>query len=372
MGSIYRREQNLLSQERGFASLVVGLILIIVISLVTVGFATLIRREQKNALDKQLSTQAFYAAESGVNDAIKAIQSGQANLGDGKKCNSLPATGVLSQASSVINSTYGVSYPCVLVNLTPSKLNHQKVGNSSVEDSNSNSWTVLASTAGATPITTLSIQWNSSDGHNTFPASIPSPAFTKKANWHDGAVPPNPYPAVLKFSITHLDGGGSLTHTSLVNNTFTAFLYPSQPLESPTPTATSANQGRVMNGHCSTTTFLCLTKMNLAGFGSGPYLVHIVSIYDQSDITITALDSFANPISFVNTQAVIDSTGKAQDVLRRIQVSYPLQSNVPLPEALEAQDICKRIQTSASGSDFSDINGNMPPADPNDPCNLEN
>ena len=55
--------------EEGFASIVIALILIIVLSLLTIGFAQLARREQQTALSKQLANQAQYAAESGINDA---------------------------------------------------------------------------------------------------------------------------------------------------------------------------------------------------------------------------------------------------------------------------------------------------------------
>ena len=61
--------------QRGFAAIVVALVLILVLSLLTIGFAELMRHEQRSALDKQLSSQAYYAAESGVNDAVSAAAS---------------------------------------------------------------------------------------------------------------------------------------------------------------------------------------------------------------------------------------------------------------------------------------------------------
>ena len=50
------------------------MILMIVVGLIVLGFAQISRRNQRQALDRQLSTQAFYAAETGVNDAANLIK----------------------------------------------------------------------------------------------------------------------------------------------------------------------------------------------------------------------------------------------------------------------------------------------------------
>ena len=60
--------------QKGMAAILITLIMMIVISLIVLGFAQITRHDQQQALDKQLSTEAFYAAESGINDAINAIQ----------------------------------------------------------------------------------------------------------------------------------------------------------------------------------------------------------------------------------------------------------------------------------------------------------
>src|SRR4051812_31465613 len=55
--------------EDGLVALLVVGILIILLSLVTVAFTKLMGREARQSLDRVLSTQAYYAAESGINDA---------------------------------------------------------------------------------------------------------------------------------------------------------------------------------------------------------------------------------------------------------------------------------------------------------------
>jgi len=350
------RRNRLQNNEHGFASLVIALTLIIILSLVTVGFAQLMRREQTNALNKQLSTQAFYAAESGVNDAIKAIQNGN-GTGDGVHCSSLPPTGALTPTSGQNLDTasgHDVSYTCVLVNKNPDKLFHQNVGNTDKEDSNNNSWNIVGDTSGVA-LKKLTVTWTSSNGRTS--AQLPG-SVGKFFPRGSGAGTWDKSPAVLRFSVTPLNGGGSVDRTSLINQTYTAYFYPVLGSGgSPAYTTVVASQGQVFGGQCtaigSTTKSKCSIDLDMSAAATGPYLFHVVSIYDQSDITIQGYDSTNTLVKFANTQAIIDATGKAQDVLRRIQVTYPLQNHFALPsDALEATDICKRMQTNATSTTF--------------------
>ena len=68
-GTMTAMPKRLKQSESGIVSLMMTLVIMLVISLIVIGIAQLSRREQRQALDNQLSTQAFYAAESGVNDA---------------------------------------------------------------------------------------------------------------------------------------------------------------------------------------------------------------------------------------------------------------------------------------------------------------
>jgi hypothetical protein len=58
-------KKNNLNQS-GASAIMFAMVFIIVISLLTLGFATLARRDQRAALDKTLSNEAQYAAEAGV------------------------------------------------------------------------------------------------------------------------------------------------------------------------------------------------------------------------------------------------------------------------------------------------------------------
>lgn len=62
-----KQKKQIQSEQSGMTAIMLAMFLAIVISLLAVGFATLVRKDQAETLDKTLSYQAQYAAESGVN-----------------------------------------------------------------------------------------------------------------------------------------------------------------------------------------------------------------------------------------------------------------------------------------------------------------
>src|SRR3569623_1752522 len=106
--------------QEGFASLIVGIIIVLVLSLLTVGFAILVRDEQRQTLDKQLSTQAFYAAESGVNDAINYINANMSTYNGTTTCTGAP----FFAANHTIDAVTVSSYTCLLVNMPPPNIRY--------------------------------------------------------------------------------------------------------------------------------------------------------------------------------------------------------------------------------------------------------
>jgi Tfp pilus assembly protein PilX len=312
--------------EQGFASIAIALILIVVLSLLTIGFAQLARREQQSALNKQLANQAYYAAESGVNDAYKAIKSGTLtqtiidNNGGTNSCldlSSLPGTG---QAD--ISNKNGVSYSCVLVNLTPTAL---------VKDiAADGDWSTYFSTVGGPP-DSVTLNWNSNSGKSR---RATNDGFTPSDTWNATAV--------MQFSVTPLN---NYTRSGLVGNTFTVYAYPSGSSGSVTYSTSPDAQGKVIDGNCASgSSGPCHVQID--GLPSAPlYAIHVHDYYDASHVLVSA---HAGPtlLALGDSQATIDVTGKAREVLKRILVHVPIHPSPDLPnQALQAQNICKRFTT---------------------------
>jgi type II secretory pathway pseudopilin PulG len=376
--------------ENGFASIVIALILIIVLALLTVGFAQLARREQQDALDKQLASQAYDAAESGVNNAYHDIENsiitqsggpGQTKA-DSSTCMN-PVTGLA--ANSNIDATHGVSYSCLLVDLTPPTLEKGLSAGSGW----STAFKVVDASNNDTALKSFDVVWGSSDGHTSLPPSTTQfpPVGTNPSQWGNS-------PALLEVSVTPL---GAVDRNSLIDNSLTAYFKPSSTAGSLTYPATAVQtptnpysgdasgaggQGQVIQAKC--TSGKCTVTVNMSsGIGGQTgeqYLIHVADYYDDSQVGITnAVDTNGKAAYFANSQAVIDVTGKARQVLKRIQANVPLRPSPSLPSyGIEAEDLCKRFNTtidtlpdgSPGGTNPDTSALTDPEGDPNGACSF--
>jgi len=62
-----------MKRQVGFVSIIVAAVLMVLLSLITIGFSKIMQREQRQSIDRQLSAQAFYAAETAINDVKDKI-----------------------------------------------------------------------------------------------------------------------------------------------------------------------------------------------------------------------------------------------------------------------------------------------------------
>ncbi len=353
----YRLHQR----EEGLASFLVTAIMIIVISLIVLGFGVLARRENQTALDRQLSTQAYYAAESGVNDAIKAIQAYQAanpalatNPPSKTNCSNTksdPYLALSSSSSFSLSSGGKASYSCLLIFTQPSSL---------VYDSTTSKVINIQDNSGAS-FQSLSIEWLDSNFTNQAAFNNCPSRGTFPASWPDkcdaDVLRVDLVPAAALESVTPLK--------ALESQTFTVFLYPSTAKVGPTITynPSPSGEGAIVSAGCINTG--CSATIN--NLNQNQYYMRVTAMYGiPQNITITGQD--ANGVAdFSHGQAVIDSTGRAQNELRRIEVRTTINNlnNGFFPaQALQLKDsICKRfyITPNVGGG----VPGNPNPGEPN-------
>jgi hypothetical protein len=325
-------------KQQGMVSILVTMLLMIVITLIVLGFAQISRRNQRQTTDRQLSTQAFYAAETGINDTrnlIKnALAAGTAIPAKPDCTNGSGPTAAFYGGASGLNPTIdaatNVSYSCVIVDPAPTTLAFNDIGPSG---------TVIPITT-TTPIARLNLQWTSKDGTATPTNGCPTgvnAVFSSTAAWSCG------------YGILRLDlvpTSGALSFAGLQSSTMTSFLVPLRSGGTGTMSFTSNGSNDLKGTSCNDSR--CLMQIN-SGLGGTQYYLRLKSVYKDSGLQITATDASGNPIGIQGSQAVIDVTGKAQDILRRVQVHVPLTdaNNSLLPDnAVETTDaICKRFVT---------------------------
>lgn len=368
-------------KQQGFAALIVAITLVVILSLLTVGFAQLMRNEQNQNTNRQLSDQAYYAAETGINDATMALQSYK---GAKTYCGAVNNTQDPTNAANTTvkqylsNQSIGPSsnpnspqWTCLLIYPAPTSLQYGDVDTTvpttfitSAQDSSGT----------AQPITKLVLSWSDST-HNASPTFMPSSGISNNT-----AFPPNgtwsSSVGVLRTAITPLPAA-ALTSNALDQNTFTTYLYPNKNTVTPlTPksvpyTATNnAAQGQIVDGNCdSTVNPRCSIVITFgAGLPAGePILFNLRSIYNPSSLTITAFNG-STQLNLIGAQAVIDSTGRAQNVLKRIQVHVPVKTSYDYPGFTldSVQSICKQLTgwPGAGNANGCGVSGGVEPTEP--------
>jgi hypothetical protein len=338
MSEINNRQIKLRNSEQGMVAIVTTMVLMVVISLIVLGFAQISRRNERVALDRQLSTQAFYAAESGVNDARNLIQQAvtAGNVArDKNDCGGTGEAGFYASLNPVIDNSHNVSYSCLLVDTTPDKLSYTDIGTTST--------IVPMLAADSNPFASVDLEWNSKTGSTNPTSGCPTstvnifkPAAGSSNNWNCGY-------GVFRIDLVPTEGS-NLSVQSLQDSTMTIFAVPfsSGGTNSVAYSLPQNNTNNRVGVRCTDTS----CKLSITGLSANSYHMRLSSVYKDSSLTITPRGADGSSKEVAGAQAVIDSTGKAEDVLRRIQVRVPYETskeNQLSDYAIEMQgSLCKR------------------------------
>lgn len=357
--------------EQGMVSILVTMIMIIVITLIVLGFSQVTRRNQQEALDNQLNTQAYYAAESGVNEAVNYLTlpaNSGANINTVGNCTSFMKAPYDTGASgtSVLDGNTKTQYTCLMVNTQPPTLTVAPL-------TQGNNQILYLANADNQQFTQLKYSWTKEAGSNFAGSGC-------NATGANGETLPQYGSWDCPYGLLRLDlvDATNISNNVLDNNQGTTSLYliPSystgsnsvsiawppkaQPVDPATsaPYCSSGNSDcpvRIIPVKCSSNGGCSLQLNFTGGGGSKQYFARLTTMYqDASNVTIAGGDSShaINAVtgigaSFVGGQALIDSTGQSEDELRRVQVRIPLTTSTNVSPAYglqTTQTICKQIQ----------------------------
>lgn len=354
MSMRHKREGQHQPQE-GFVSIIVTMIIMVLLSLIVIGFAKISRREQRQGLDRQLISQAQYAAESGINDAQNFLKNGGSLSSTANTmCNSYAVGGVESQPSpagglpkaSKIDGDNTV-LSCVLVDSQVTNLVYDKV------DTNSQVVMPLSLVSGGA-INTVTVSWqDGSAPTQDFSAGSTLPCRTdlnlpKSTAWSCPA-------GALRVDVVPTQVS-ALGRAQLNNNVKGLLLVPQQTsASSPATTVnvpgladSAAVQGVSCKGVSGASARMCTATLTVAGATS--YYLRIHPVYRSADIEVRVnADAAGVGAKMTGSQAIIDSTARANDVIKRFVARVPICASgqacgvQPAGFALQSADtICKK------------------------------
>lgn len=323
------KHEELSKDQHGIISIMMTMVIMIVISLIVIGLAQVSRNEQTQTLNSQLSTQAYYAAESGVNDAVTILKNMSGIPPAKTTCGNTPEY----QLNQVLNTDgkNNVKYTCVLIDPTPPVLLYQLSSAPTV---------ITIKPASGGTVNDLTFKWSvPGDLSVSNYTSCPSASTTLSGNVFKPATGSGswqcPY-GVLRVDIVPAT---DFTRQGLYNDTMSATIVPTSNGSGGSSAFTPSKGVIVAASGCSTS-----CQYTFTGMSASEYFVRVSELYQTGALTVSSSAG-----SFAGSQVMIDATGKASGVLRRIRVAVDIsqgnQNSDTVGAIISGQSVCKKFST---------------------------
>jgi type II secretory pathway pseudopilin PulG len=323
---------QLKDDQRGLAVIVIVATLVVVITLIVMGFSTIARREQRQALDQQLAQQARYAAESAINDVIANFRANPAGFVEMEDCGDPRQTFVDGQE---------IQTTCVLAYSAPGPLEYDEVPLDTP--------TLVWLDPGATNVDRLFLTWD-------IPGKDPGVCLASGYNVLPQSLSGNQI-GMLRFDLWSA-GTGTFTREGLTDSQFGGVLYPRSDGVAQMPYTTGAINQPVIFGTCGgghqpspgATPYTASATIDLPN-NNHRYILRVQSVYRTSKLKVVGYEvATGNHVLFRDAQLVVEATARVGDVAQRVQVRIP--ASTPPRELLSehaihvtSQGICKLLQT---------------------------
>lgn len=363
MNKIHNIRHNLYNDQSGMASILITMVTMVVLGLIILGFGQIAIREQRDSLDRELSTQAFYAAESGANDAASIIRAAISNDGPDSilsKTNCATGTGLGDGYSiSPILSAQGVAITCLLVN---TNLYTDRFSSISPEQSKS----IQVTSSNNDNITQILLSWQDSSmpAPSTFDCSPDNArSFPTDQAWGSGVPFTSCGAGVLRLDVVP---------STNVSSDFTVFFHPSSGATIPSPFVVTDNgasaQGQIVPIFCQLTDgsnqaqpYSCNAIVDVSSLATNTLYLRAEMIYGTQSLSVAAITSAGqsfDSVSSVSTvkddEVEVDSTAVANGVLRRVQEiigDNEIDSSVYPDQAIQTTtSLCKQFYYIPAGS----------------------
>jgi Tfp pilus assembly protein PilX len=327
-----KRTLDPLKNQQGIVAIIVTMIIMTILSLIVLGFAQLTRREQRQSFDRQLGMQAFYAAETGINDVRNRLQTSPVaeSLSHTTDCQAFKNDTGLDTIDELRGPD--VTYSCLLVDQSPTVLVYDNINqNSSV--------VVPIREKNNAVIDSITIGWEDAEGGLD---TSGCPAFRVfPALWADCDT------GILRVEFVPFSAAAS--RNDLTESRFIGFMQPSYGGGSSSVDYAAGsganNQGNIFSINCTNGAGGRDCTVQLTGLNITRGYLRLQALYRPAAVSVCSPDCSAG-VELADAQAQVDVTGRAVDVLRRIQVRIPIGiGSDDYPEfALQTLNtLCKRL-----------------------------
>jgi hypothetical protein len=337
--------------QSGAAAMLSVVIFSIIITIVVTAYLRNSLASQSQSLNYDYNNRAYFAAEVGIQDALRSLGSMMADKDD---CNThLPASSDGRIASNL-------SYTCQLVDISPKTVEFD-VG----QDKNAMVRILPKSIISGNY--KLVVRW-SIQKDNDLVGRLDSNWFPGQADWRSSGN--KLYHPALRLSLIDLPVNGDLDTSNLHQNVL--FLNPiSGALGQYTVNypGSVSDQDRVQSSRCYNSTdtnsfngYSCqqVLSLNSFNFSSSALYVRSHSLYGSTGIQLALQDSAGNEVELAGSTFQVDVTGRAGSAFKRIKQTFKINNGVMidnLPDAavVGGDGICKYYEITDQAAGFKDL-----------------
>lgn len=373
--------------QTGAVSLFIVIFTALLLTIVTLSFIQLMLKDQQQATKTDLSQSAYDSAQAGVEDAKRLLLINQAcdagapptgiscsavkDAINSDACDTLARGGIVATNASsetiiqqsASDTALDQAYTCVKIATdTDDYLGSLEVDQSLV---------VPLRAVGA--FSKIELSWFSRDDLSSASPVVGFPSVAGNVD-----LPPvgsrwqSNYPALLRTQLLQVGASFKLSDfddsRGGKSNANTLFLYPSSVglsakdfltadtrynnSNAPQPIRCSSNLAA--GGYACSVTLTTPEPIDSDASSRTAYL-RLSALYNKSHFSINLLDAANAPVKFSNVQPQVDSTGRANDLFRRVQARVELKGNFSYPDVEVDLDgnLCKNFTITNDPNDYS-------------------
>ncbi|MDB5187304.1 MAG: hypothetical protein JWM07_776 [Candidatus Saccharibacteria bacterium] len=371
-------------KQRGAVALFVVVFATLLMIIITISFIQLMLKDQRQATASDLSQSAYDSAKSGVEDAKRlllldqdcrnGIASAAVNCGavaaaiDSNECNTVAAIfGQPTDTETLVQQSEGdkslqQAYTCVKIDAVTADYK----GIIGADQSN------IVPLKGVSDFDSVTISWFTRDdvsaATNSLTVGFPSSGGQVDLPRMGSRWAAN-YPALLRTQLMQTGSSFRLSDADTPqagkSNANTLFLYPSATGASNMSFALDARRDQLnapqqtkcvnsfsLGEYACSVTIALLEPINGSAANRNAYL-RLSALYNGAHYKVQ-LSRSGTPVEFDRVQPEVDSTGRANDMFRRVKSRIEFKSDFIYPEAavdLEG-DLCKSFIITDKDADY--------------------
>ena len=374
--TVYRRS------EQGATALVIVMFAVLLFVTVTVGFMKIMSLEQSRSNDNELSQGAYDSALAGVEDGKRVLAACAADA-ESDACTALAADPVCTtvsdakiveaqangevylKTSSGANGTdFQQSYTCVKI----SRNTRDYKGSLKADESN----VVPLTVASTNSFDTVHFYWYAKDPASPLKkpllSNAASPSLPKLVDWDTSGN--NANPPIMRLQLMQYSAG-SFKQADFDSNgaSHTLYLYPNlsgvtaldfasdgRRAGTLAPTLVKCESDFVHDGYACEATIKVPDAIGIGGdMRNRRAYLRVTTVYNAADYKIV-LEKGGAGVDFNGVQPSIDSTGRANDLFRRVVTRVePIDTSFSYPEAAvdTTGNLCKNFAVTNNPADYS-------------------